>query len=326
MWLKEVLGQFQQAVEVHVGDFGLNHPELSQVAARLGFLRAKGWAEAVDLAQGQRRGLNVELAGLGEIGGVAEVVHREKRRGAFAGRGSQDGRIGADKAVGVEIFRRCAHDLGADAQDGRLARRADPQMAVLHEEVDAMLLERDGIGIGLGHALDDLDVFNIELKAARGALVGADLAGDDDRRLLREAFEGLEDCRRHALDVRDALHGSRAVAKDGKQQLAALAEVVEPSAQRDGLAFVLAESGDGGNRSGWSCRAVLFRHGFLRFPCAGLDMLTGLSRIARLTEPRYVSAIAEGWLAAVFIARTAGRAWIRLAWENWNPAAASLAG
>ena len=133
-------------------------------------------------------------------------------------------------------------------------------MAMLHEEVDAVLLEGDGVGVGLGNALDDLNVFDIELEAAGGALVGADLAGDDDGRLLREAFERLEDCGRNALDVGDALHGSGAVAKDGKQQLAALAEVIEPSAQGDGLAFMLAESGDGGDGSGWSCGGGFFRH------------------------------------------------------------------
>ena len=115
-----------------------------------------------------------------------------------------------------------------------------------------MLLEGDGVGVGLGDALDDLDIFDIELEAAGGTLVCANLAGDDDRRLLGEAFEGFKDSGRDALDVGYALNGSGAVAKDGEQKFAALAEVVEPSAESDGLAFVLAEGGDGGNGSGWS--------------------------------------------------------------------------
>ncbi len=125
---------------------------------------------------------DVELAGLGEVGGVAEVVDLEERGGAFAGGGCEDGRIGADEAVGVEVLGGGAHDGGADAEDGGLARGADPEVAVLHEEVDAVLLEGDGVGVGLGDALDDLDVFDVELEAAGGALVGADLAGDDDAR------------------------------------------------------------------------------------------------------------------------------------------------
>ncbi len=121
---------------------------------------------------------------------------------------------------------------------------------MLHEELDAVLFERDRVGVGLGDALDDLDVFDIELEAAGGAFVGADFAGDDDAGLLRQAFECLEDRGRHALDVGHALHGAGAIAKDGKQQLAAFARVVEPSVKSDGLAFKLAERGDGGVRGG----------------------------------------------------------------------------
>jgi hypothetical protein len=66
-------------------------------------------------------------------------------------------------------------------------------MAVLHEEVDAVLLEGDGVGVGFGDALDDLNVFDVELEAAGRALVGANAAGDDDAGLLGEAFEGVED-------------------------------------------------------------------------------------------------------------------------------------
>jgi hypothetical protein len=54
-------------------------------------------------------------------------------------------------------------------------------------------------------------------------------------------FEGCEDLGRNALYVGHALDGAGAVAKDGKEKLAALAEVVEPAAEGDGLAFMLAE-------------------------------------------------------------------------------------
>ena len=253
MWRDEVFGEFQEAVEVHEGDLRLDHPELGEVAAGFGFLRAEGGAEAVDLAQGEGGGLDVKLAGLGEVGGVAEVIDGEERGGAFAGRRRQDGRVGADEAVGVKILRGGAHDFGADAEDGGLARGADPEMAMLHEEVDAVLLESDGVGVGLGDALDDLEVFNVELVAAGGALVGADFAGDDDAGFLGEAFEGLEDLGGDALDVGHALDGAGAVAKDGEEQLAALAEVVEPSAEGDGLAFMLADGGDGGDLRNLRC-------------------------------------------------------------------------
>ena len=96
-----------------------------------------------------------------------------------------------DEAVLVEEVARGVDDLGADAQDGRLARRAHPEMAVLHQEVDAVLLERNGVGIVLGHALHDLDAFYIQFVAARSTLVGAHVAGDDEGRFLRQTLEGV---------------------------------------------------------------------------------------------------------------------------------------
>src|ERR1017187_10493007 len=149
-------------------------------------------------------------------------------------------------------------------------------MAVLHEEVDTVLLERDGVGVGLGHALHDCEVFDVELKSSRRALVGADVPSEDDRGLLGEAFERGEDFGGDALDVGYALDGAGTVAKDGEEQLAALAQVVEPSAEGDGLAFMLAESGDGSHlRWGWLCfdgrgdrGGRVFGHRFLGGPDA----------------------------------------------------------
>src|ERR1017187_7709860 len=97
-------------------------------------------------------------------------------------------------------------------------------MAVLHEEVDTVLLERDGIGVGLGDALHHLEVFDVELKSSRRALVGADVPSDDDRGLLGEALEGGEDFGGNALDVGYALDGAGTVAKDGEEELAAFAD------------------------------------------------------------------------------------------------------
>ena len=86
--------------EIGVGHFGLDHPELGEVAAGLGFLGAEGGAEAVDLAEGHGVGFVVELAGLREVGFlVVEVVDFEKRRGAFAGGRREDGRIDEREAV-----------------------------------------------------------------------------------------------------------------------------------------------------------------------------------------------------------------------------------
>ncbi len=70
--------------------------------------------------------------------------------------------------MGVEVLGCGAHDGGADAEDGGLARGAEPEVAVLHEEVDAVLFEGDGEGRVFGDALEDFDVFDVEFEAAGG--------------------------------------------------------------------------------------------------------------------------------------------------------------
>ncbi len=59
---EKAFGEGHEAVEVEVGDLGLDHPEFSEVAAGFGFFRAEGGAEAVDLAERHGGGFEVELA------------------------------------------------------------------------------------------------------------------------------------------------------------------------------------------------------------------------------------------------------------------------
>ena len=185
-------GEVEEAVEFEEGDLGFDHPELGEVAAGFGFFGAEGGAEAVDLAEGEGGGFDVELAGLGEVGlVVVEVVHLEELGGAFAGVGGEDGWVGADEAVGVEVLGCGAHDGGADAEDGGLARGAEPEVAVLHEEVDAGFFELDGEGGFYGDLWMMSYVFDVEFEAAGGAGVGADFAGDGEAGFQGEVLEGV---------------------------------------------------------------------------------------------------------------------------------------
>ena len=68
MWVRKFSASSSRPSRSRIGDLGLDHPELGEVAAGLGFFRAEGGAEAVDLAEGEGGGLDVELAGLGEVG------------------------------------------------------------------------------------------------------------------------------------------------------------------------------------------------------------------------------------------------------------------
>src|SRR5271169_1990973 len=118
-------------------------------------------------------------------------------------------------------------------------------MAMLHQEIDAVLFGSDGIGISFRDALHDLHVGNVEFVAAGGTLIGADFAFDDDARFLGEAFDGVKNFGWNGVFRDYALDDARAVAKLGEEELAAFAEIVEPSADGDGLAFVLADFCDG---------------------------------------------------------------------------------
>src|SRR6266436_5176720 len=108
-----------------------------------------------------------------------------------------------------------------------------------------MFFGSDGVGSRFGHTLHDLDVRDIEFIAAGSALIGADFTFDNDAGFLGESFDGIENFWRDGV-LRDyALDDAGAVAKLGEEELAAFAEVVEPSADGDGLAFVSADLCDG---------------------------------------------------------------------------------
>ena len=111
-----------------------------------------------------------------------------------------------------------------------------------------------GKGVSSGTRWRTVDVFYVELVAAGGAGVGADFAGDGEAGFEGEFFEGVEDFFGDGGFGDDALDGAGAVAEDGEEELARGAEVVEPAAEGDGLAFVLGEGGDGGDGGGSGVR------------------------------------------------------------------------
>src|SRR2546423_7570654 len=140
--------------------------------SRLRALGAEGRAEAVDVAERGCGRLVVELARLRQVRLlVAEVVNLEERRRALASGGRQYRRVAEDEAVAVEEVADGADDCVAHEEDGVLTARAKPQMAVIHQELRAVLLRRNGVALD---ALQNFGVNNVNLEAARRALVGAD--------------------------------------------------------------------------------------------------------------------------------------------------------
>ncbi len=172
---------------------GSHHPELGEMAARLRLFGAERRAETVGLAERHRRGFVVELPGLGQVDLlVAEVVDLEQRGRALAGRRREDRRVDQREAVRVEVVADRANDLVAHPQDRVRAARAQVQMPVVEQELDAVLLRRDRVRLRLRDAMDDLGVVDVELVAARRARLRAHPAAYDQRGFLRQVAQLLE--------------------------------------------------------------------------------------------------------------------------------------
>ncbi len=206
----QLLGEIHVAGEVHECDLRLEHPELHQVPPGLRLLGAERRPEAIHLAEREGAGLEVELAALREIRVLVEVRRLEQRRGALARRRRQDRRIEQHEAALIEELAAGAHHLAADAQDGVLAGGAQPEMAMIEQERDAVLLRRDRV---LRRLVQHLELGDAELVAERGAIVLAHGAGDDQRRFLRQVVGARELLRRHVFLEHHALHRRRAVAQ-----------------------------------------------------------------------------------------------------------------
>ena len=126
----------------------------------------------------------------------------------------------------------------ADAQDGVLAPAAQPQMAMVHQEVDTVVFGRDGVGRFERNGLDELGFFDVQFVAANGPRFGAQSSAQDQRRLLRQILQHLKHFDRDIRLHGDALNDAAAVADEREDDLAGLAEIVKPACDLDGFADV----------------------------------------------------------------------------------------
>ena len=206
--------QGHHVFEVREGGFRLQHPEFREVPAGFGFLGAKRGTEAIHFAQRGGGGLDVELPGLGKIGLlVVDVVHFKEGGGAFASRRGKHRRVGKRVADAIHVIARCVNGLRADAQDRRLPGCADPQVALIEEEIDAVFLELDGEWLGGRYPLQDFDRGNVHFKSAGGAWFCANDSGDAHARFLGQPMQRRK--RRRLLFQRDhTLDYAGAVAKN----------------------------------------------------------------------------------------------------------------
>src|SRR5207248_11191261 len=96
----------------------------------------------VALPERQRGGLVVQLPALGQVRLLVEVLGLEERGRALARGGGEDGRVGEDESVPVQPVAAGLDERVAHLEDGGLALRADPEMALVQEEGGSVLLGR----------------------------------------------------------------------------------------------------------------------------------------------------------------------------------------
>ena len=160
------------------GHFRLDHPELGQVAAGFGLFCAERRPETIRLAYRGRRGLVIELPGLRQVRFFLEIIHFEKRGRPFARGRRKDGCVHQGKAAVVEKVPAGLDDFVANAQDGPLARRAQPQVAVVGQEFDAVLFRGDGVGRVAWHTVKDFETPDANIAYGNGTSGCCGVYGD----------------------------------------------------------------------------------------------------------------------------------------------------
>ena len=170
--LAQAFGEIHVALQVHEGGLGFDHPELREVARGIAVLRAEGGAEGVDLAQGQCREFRLQLSAYGEARFATEEVllevhltcvgqrwllrvehaHAEHLTRPLGIAGGDDGRVEVVVAKPIEILVDAEAHLVSHAEHRTVRVGAEPQMRLLPEEFQRVLLRLDRIGGGIAVA------------------------------------------------------------------------------------------------------------------------------------------------------------------------------
>ena len=129
---EELLGQLHVVLQLVEGHLRLDHPELREVARRVGILGTERGAEGVDAPQRQRAQLAFELSRYGQVAGFAEKILRIVDPPV----------LGAGRIVQIER-RHLEHGARTLAVGGRDERRVPVVEAAVVEE----LVDGEGHGV-----------------------------------------------------------------------------------------------------------------------------------------------------------------------------------
>ena len=223
--LEHRLGVLHVVLQIRESHLGLDHPELSRMAGRVGLLRAESGTEGIDIAESKRESLDVKLAAdrqvsrlTKEILGIIdlavlcerELVQRQGRylehlACAFCVTARDDGGVHIDEASLHEegVDRIC--DQRADAVCRRKCVGAGTKVRDSSEilKAVALLLQR----IIRGGSSFQLDLLHLHLQGLLRIRGQHYFAGRDDRRTdihLRDLGEILQVAAVHQLQVLEA--------------------------------------------------------------------------------------------------------------------------
>ena len=229
-------------VRVRERHLGLDHPELGQVTAGLRLLGPEGRPEAIDLAERRTGAFDIQLPGLRQERALAEVVGLEERSRGFADRAGQNRRVDTHEITLVEEVVDRLLDLGAHPEPGPLHVRPQPQVTVVQQELDAVLLRLDR---ELLAGADQLDPGHGQLVSAGRAGVGAHHAAERDAALLRERGGQLPDVIGKLRFDHHSLHHACPIAQYDERDARMHAQGGDPPGNGDRFARVARQISDG---------------------------------------------------------------------------------
>ena len=253
--LDHILGKLHIVGEVSERDLRLDHPELRRVAGGVGVFGAEGRAEGVDVAEGLRKRLAVQLAGDGQVRLLAEevlavvdlavlrarqIVKIERRdlehfaRALAVGAGNER-RVDIDEVALLEELVDGIGDQTADTEHGLERVRARAQMRYGAQILHRMALGLDGI-IRRRRALDK-DLAGLQLKRLLRVRRQDERAGDDDGCADVQLGDLGKVCKLGAVDDLH-LREKRTVGQVDEAKVLAGTQIAHPAADLDLLAGV----------------------------------------------------------------------------------------
>ena len=228
-----------QVIKRHLG---FDHPELGQMTTRLRFLGAKRGTERVNTTECSGERFTIQLTGLREIGAAFVEILGAEQSGALTDGGGQDRRVAMNEVARVKEIVDRLLDLMPHTHQRHLARRAQPEVPVVHQEIDAVLLWLDRIIDWTG--AKDTQFRCANFRATWRTRFEPHLASHRHRGLNGQRGKPLPHVRRDLTSDEDALHDAGPVTYHEKRDLALRAYVLHPTAHGDRCARHTGKCGD----------------------------------------------------------------------------------